>query len=58
LKYLFDDTDGIQCLAMSAPLPFKTNTDLHDQNRYCQVSKQQIHGGKKIIKVMIKKYDL
>jgi len=31
LKYLVDDTDGIQCLAISAPLPFKTNTDLLDQ---------------------------
>jgi hypothetical protein len=26
--YLFVGTPGTQCLAISAPLPFRTNTDL------------------------------
>ena len=31
-QYLLVGTDGIQCLAMSAPLPLMMNTDLHSQS--------------------------
>lgn len=30
--YLLDGTPGTQCLAISAPLPFKMSTDLYDIN--------------------------